>query len=64
MNVFITKEGAKIYFNDSGSHWRDWSSFSELVPNATLKIYPGAPHGMCTALKDQVNEDLLGFISG
>jgi len=37
---------------------------AKLVPNATLKIYPGAPHGMCTTLKDKVNEDLLSFIKG
>jgi non-heme chloroperoxidase len=35
---------------------------SKLVKNATLKVYPGAPHGMCTTLKDKVNEDLLAFI--
>jgi len=35
---------------------------SKLIKNATLKIYKGAPHGMCTTLKDQVNEDLLAFI--
>jgi non-heme chloroperoxidase len=35
---------------------------SKLVRNATLKVYPGAPHGMCTTLKDKVNEDLLAFI--
>jgi non-heme chloroperoxidase len=35
---------------------------AKLVPNATLKVYPGAPHGLCTTLKDQVNEDLLSFI--
>lgn len=35
---------------------------SKLVKNAVLKIYPGAPHGMCTTLKDQVNADLLSFI--
>ena len=35
---------------------------SKIVKNATLKIYPGAPHGMCTTLKDRVNEDLLAFI--
>jgi non-heme chloroperoxidase len=35
---------------------------SKLVKNAQLKIYKGAPHGMCTTLKDRVNEDLLGFI--
>jgi non-heme chloroperoxidase len=35
---------------------------AKLVRNATLKVYKGAPHGMCTTLKDQVNEDLLAFI--
>jgi non-heme chloroperoxidase len=34
---------------------------SKLVKGATLKVYPGAPHGMCTTLKDKVNEDLLTF---
>ncbi len=34
----------------------------KLVKGATLKIYKGAPHGMCTTLKDRVNEDLLEFI--
>ena len=35
---------------------------AKLVKNATLKVYKGAPHGMCTTHKDQVNEDLLAFI--
>jgi non-heme chloroperoxidase len=35
---------------------------SKLVKGAQLKIYKGAPHGMCTTLKDQVNEDLLAFL--
>jgi non-heme chloroperoxidase len=35
---------------------------SKLVKNAELKIYKGAPHGLCTTLKNQVNEDLLAFI--
>ncbi len=35
---------------------------SKLVKNAVLKVYPGAPHGMCTTLKDKVNADLLSFI--
>lgn len=34
---------------------------SKIVKGATLKIYPGAPHGMCSTLKDQVNSELLGF---
>jgi non-heme chloroperoxidase len=35
---------------------------SRLIRDSTLKVYKGAPHGMCTTLKDQVNEDLLSFI--
>jgi non-heme chloroperoxidase len=35
---------------------------SKIVKGATLKIYPGAPHGMCSTLKDQINEDLLAFL--
>jgi non-heme chloroperoxidase len=35
---------------------------SKIVKNATLKIYPGAPHGMATTEKDKVNADLLAFI--
>jgi non-heme chloroperoxidase len=37
---------------------------SKLVRGSTLKVYQGAPHGMCTTLKNQVNEELLGFIKG
>jgi len=35
---------------------------AKLIKNATLKVYKGAPHGMCTTHKDQVNADLLAFI--
>jgi non-heme chloroperoxidase len=35
---------------------------SKLIPNATLKVYPGAPHAMISTSKNQVNEDLLAFI--
>jgi non-heme chloroperoxidase len=35
---------------------------SKIVKNARLVVYEGAPHGMCTTLKDKVNEELLGFI--
>jgi len=37
---------------------------SKLVKGATLKIYKGAPHGLCTTLKDEVNADLFAFIKG
>ena len=36
---------------------------SKLIKNATLKVYKGAPHGMCTTHKDEVNADLLAFIN-
>jgi non-heme chloroperoxidase len=34
---------------------------SKMVKGAKLKVIKGAPHGMCTTLKDQVNEELLAF---
>jgi non-heme chloroperoxidase len=34
---------------------------SKLVKGATLKVYPGLPHGMCSTNKDQINADLLAF---
>lgn len=37
---------------------------SKLVKNATLKIYPGAPHGLADTHKDQLNADLLTFLKG
>ena len=35
---------------------------AKLIPGAQLKIYEGAPHGMCSISKDQINSDLLAFI--
>lgn len=35
---------------------------SKIVKNAQLKIYKGAPHGMCSTHKNQINADLLAFI--
>jgi non-heme chloroperoxidase len=35
---------------------------SKVVKGAKLVIYKGAPHGMCSTLKDRVNEELLAFI--
>ncbi len=34
---------------------------SKIVKGAVLKVIPGAPHGMCSTLKDQINEELLMF---
>jgi non-heme chloroperoxidase len=37
---------------------------AKLVKRAILRVYKGAPHGLCTTHKQQVNEDLLAFIRG
>jgi non-heme chloroperoxidase len=37
---------------------------AKLIKNATLKIYPGFPHGMLTTHADVINPDLLAFIRG
>jgi len=36
---------------------------SKIIENAKLVVYKGVPHGMCTTLKDKVNDELLGFIA-
>jgi len=36
---------------------------SKIVKHAQLKVYKGAPHGLCTTHKHQINEDLLAFIN-
>ena len=33
-----------------------------LIKNAQLKVYKGAPHGLCTTEKEKVNAGLLAFI--
>ena len=35
----------------------------ELVRNATLKVYPGAPHGLTGAHEREFNADLLAFLT-
>jgi non-heme chloroperoxidase len=35
---------------------------SKIVKGSKLVVYPGAPHGMCSTLKDRVNEELRSFI--
>jgi non-heme chloroperoxidase len=37
---------------------------AKLVKNATLKIYRGYPHGMCTTNPAEINADLLAFFKG
>jgi non-heme chloroperoxidase len=35
---------------------------AKIVKDATLKVYPGAPHGLTITQKDKVNADLLAFL--
>src|SRR5450759_2456641 len=35
---------------------------SKIVKGATLKVYPGLSHGLCSTNKDQINADLLAFL--
>ena len=35
---------------------------SKIVKGATLKVYPGAPHGLMSTHKEQFNADLLSFL--
>jgi non-heme chloroperoxidase len=35
---------------------------AKLIPNATLKVYSGADHGLCSTRQDQVNADILAFL--
>jgi len=36
----------------------------KLLKKGTLKVIPGAPHGMATVMADQINSELLAFIRG
>jgi non-heme chloroperoxidase len=35
---------------------------AKIIKGATLKVYPGLPHGMCSTHKDLINTDLLAFL--
>lgn len=35
---------------------------AKILKGSQLKIYPGAPHGLCSTHKDRVNEDLFAFV--
>ena len=35
---------------------------AKLVRGSTLKVYPGAPHGLASTHQEQFNADLLAFV--
>ena len=35
---------------------------AKIVKNAKLVVITGGPHGMCTTMKDRINEELLSFV--
>jgi non-heme chloroperoxidase len=37
---------------------------AKILKQATLKVYPGFPHGMAATNPDRINADLLGFFKG
>ena len=53
-NTITTKDGTQIGASAQAA--------VKIAPNARLKVYPGAPHGLCSTHKDQVNADLLAFL--
>ena len=34
----------------------------QLIPDCSVKVYAGAPHGLCSTHKDKLNDDLLAFL--
>jgi non-heme chloroperoxidase len=36
---------------------------AKLIKNSVLKVVPGAPHGMCSTLKEQMNQHLFEFFN-
>jgi hypothetical protein len=64
--ITIGKENSSnidTYF-DQIVPYKDASELAvKIVKHGKLKIYPGAPHGLCSTHKNKVNEDLLAFCS-
>lgn len=40
-----------------------YAAAKRLLPNAVLKVYEGAPHGLSETHKDRLNQDMLAFLN-
>jgi len=36
---------------------------AQLIPDCSVRVYAGAPHGLCSTHKDKLNDDLLAFLN-
>ena len=52
-----------VPFDDSALLSSKILQSSQIVPDAALKVYAGAPHGLTLTHKDRFNDDLLEFIT-
>jgi non-heme chloroperoxidase len=55
--------GAEVWIREAAPIGATGLLSAKLVPKATLKVVSGAPHGLCTTLKEKINDDLLAFIT-
>jgi non-heme chloroperoxidase len=66
VSTFKTRDGTCIYRHGDDDQIVPIAAAAplaaKLVKGSQLRIYQGAPHGMCTTLKDRVNADLLELI--
>lgn len=56
--LFLASNGYRCIAHDRRGHGRSSQPWND----ATLKVYPGAPHGLTDTHKEQLGADLLAFV--